>query len=117
MAIKKLIAQFYEAFSGDTAVFNCQVLNENGVAKDITGASARFVVSRQQGQTTPDIDVSVGTGIVITDATNGRMQITLSNNATAPLRGAYRFELQVTDIAGRVSTVAFGTITFIHDTA
>ena len=117
MAVKKLTPQRYELFSGDTGVFNVTVLDRNGVAQDITGATARFVISRRQGQAVPDYIATTSDDITITDATNGLLTVTVPATDTAPLHGAYRWELQLTDVAGRVSTVAYGTVTFITDTA
>ncbi len=116
MTVQRITKQQYELFSGDTGVFDVTVLDSNSQAKDITGATARFTASRRQGDT-PDIDLSTAAGIVITDATNGLLTITIPAATTAALHGAYRWELQITDVASRVSTVAYGTIVFITDTA
>jgi hypothetical protein len=115
--IQKLTPQRYELFSGNTGVFNVTVLDQDSVAQDITGASARFTVSRRAGDANPLIDLGVGTGIAITDATNGLVTITVPAADTEPLSGAYRWELEITDVAGRVATVAYGSITFITNTA
>jgi hypothetical protein len=116
MAVKKITAQNYEIFSGDTAVFNVVVYDENGAVKDITGATARFVMVRKIGQT-PVVDLTTAAGIVLTDPTNGALRITVQAGITAALSGSYRHELEVTDVAGRVSTVAFGTVAVKRDAA
>lgn len=116
MPITRLIAQNFESFSGDTAVFNMTVMDQDAVAKDITGASVRFVMARKPGHT-PLVDISTGAGITITDAVNGLLTITIPSAATEPLSGAYAYEVELTDVAGRVATVAFGSIAMRRDTA
>lgn len=116
MAITKIIAQNYELFSGDTAVFNVSVKDQDDIAKDITGASARFVMARNTGKT-PVVDITTGTGITITDSVNGLLTITVAAALTTALSGSYRYEVELTDVAGRVSTVAYGSIALMRDIA
>ena len=114
MTVQKIIAQNYQLFSGDTAVFKVTVKNQADQAQDITGATALFTIARRP-EDTPVVQLTTGTGITIDDAVTGKVTITVPSTDTDPLHGAYRWELQMTDAVGRVSTVAFGTVSFIID--
>jgi len=116
MSVQTIIAQNYELFSGDTAIYKVAVKDKDDAAQDITGATCRFVMSKRAGGT-PLVDLTNGTGITIDDATGGLLTITVPAADSIDLSGAYRWELQITDAAGRVSTVAFGTVTLRKDTA
>ena len=103
--------------AGDSPRLVFPVTDSAGVAVDLTGMTARWVLAPTRGAT-PVIDkTSGGGGVVITDAVNGRLRVELSPTETEPLRGRYFHELELTDSTGIVSTAAQGWIYIGPDTA
>ena len=97
-------------FSGNTRVLRVTVLDQDEVVVDITGATAEFIMAKRPGKSAV-VTKTVGSGIVITDATNGLLEITLEPADTETLSGTFHHELEVTDLGGRKTTVLFGTVT------
>ena len=60
-------------------------------------------------------DNAGGGGIAITDAANGKFQITLAPADTASLTGEFYHEAQVRDGTGNISTVLTGKLTIARD--
>ena len=103
--------------SGDSAHLVFTVTDGAGALVDLTGMTARWVLSPERGMA-PLIDkTSAGGGIVFVDAVNGQLRVELSASDTEPLHGTYYHELEVTDAAGHVSTAARGEIYIGEDTA
>ena len=57
---------------------------------------------------------SLGSGLTITNAASGVLQITLDAADTTNLGGHYRHELQITDASSNVNTVSTGLL-YIYD--
>jgi len=114
MAVTKLIAQMIELFSGDTKLINITVLDQDSVVVDLTGASVDFIIAKYPGHTAL-ITKTIGSGVVLTDAANGIMDVTLLPADTESLQGAYNFQCKVTDLSGRESTVLHGTVTILKN--
>lgn len=72
--------------------------------RNLTGYTMRMQVRQNPGQPTL-IDVATGSGITLTDPTNGVFRIVVSATATAALAfvGKAKYDLQVTDAGGAVS--------------
>lgn len=111
-----MVASNFDMFSGNTKVIKVVVRDQDDAIVDLSGATATFVLMRAPGQSAI-ISKTVGSGIVITDAVNGLLEITIDPADTEPLRGAHSHELEITDAGGRKSTVLFGTITIMVNTA
>ncbi len=110
MPKQTLIPSNFEMFSGNTKVLKVAVLDQDDVVVDLTGASADYAFSERPG--TPALFTkSVGSGIVITDDVNGLLEVTINPADTESLSGTFHHELEVTDAAGRKTTVLFGTAT------
>lgn len=116
MPIQRLIPTNIEMFSGNTKLLRVTVLDQDSVVVDLTGASATYVVTTRRGNV-PLISKTVGAGITITDAVNGVLEVTLAPADTEPLQGAHSHELKVTDAAGRQTTVLFGSLSILVNTA
>lgn len=114
MPVTKLTAQPFEMFSGDTKDLNVTVLNQDSAVVDLTGASVDFTISKKPGGAAL-VTKTVGSGIVLTDPTNGVMDITLNPADTVSLKGAYHYQCRVTDVSLRETTVLFGTATIRKD--
>lgn len=60
-------------------------------------------------------DNTGGGGVAITDAVNGKFQVTLAPADTAALSGDYYHEAQVRDGSGNISTVLTGKLAIVRD--
>ena len=106
-----IVATNFEMFSGDMRVLRVTVLDQDDVVIDLTGLSAAsFVIATRHGAS-PKVSYTLGAGIVVTDAVNGIMEVTILAVDSEPLRGAYAYELSITDASLRKTTVLFGGAT------
>ena len=111
MALNQLI----EFFSGNDVLLNYTVVDEAGVAKDLTGATAViFVIAKVQGDP-PLVSKSLGSGVVVTTPLQGKFTVTLVPADTEALKGLpkgkpYYHEARVTDAAGKKVTVTYGDL-------
>ena len=105
MPTNKLSAQNFEMFSGNTKPVAFDVIDHNDLAVDLTGASGSFAVAR----TSRGPALFTKSGSVPGSPTN-RIQFTIAPADTEALNGTFYYECEITDAAGRVSTIAFGTV-------
>lgn len=95
-----------EMFSGDTKTINVTVLDDAGAKKDLTSATITWKLFLRSDKVTAKISKTVGSGVTITDATNGVFQVALAAADTAELAaGDYIQECEVVDSALSKSTV------------
>ncbi len=113
-----------EMFSGDSKILRYTVKDGSGAVIDITGAAFRWGLfkldtdestptAKNSTVLTPPGEKTVGSGIVITDAANGVLEVTLDPADTAPLKGSFYHEIEM--ILTETSTVAFGQIDIKRD--
>ena len=100
-------------YQGDTFKFDLVLKDTNGVALDITGWTGLAQikkVSDSSAAETPTISVAVGT-------TDGKITASISNTGTSALQEAteYKYDIQLTDLAGNVRTFIGGVITITED--
>lgn len=112
----RITATNFEMFSGNTRILKVTVLDQDDAIVDLSGASADFALSKRPGSTAL-VTKSVGTGITITDAVAGELEVRLDPADTEPLAGGHYYELEVQDASGRRTTVLFGTIQIRKNTA
>ncbi len=73
----------------------------NSAIYDLTGASIWFTVKRLTSAADPaspsedGFQLTVGSGITITDAPNGAFQIVAGSAVTSLLSGSYRYDIQI----------------------
>lgn len=107
MSVESLIT----FFSGNDVLLKFTVADEDNppAAKNLTGATAIiFVIATAQG-VAATVTKSLGSGITLTDATNGKFEVILTKADTESLDTTHRWhEARVTDAAGNTVTVAFG---------
>jgi hypothetical protein len=106
--------QNFEIHAGDDLVIPVTVTDEAGQAVDLTGAAVGWQAARgtpQRFGTTPVVSKASGSGIAVTDPAGGVFEITLEAADTQGLRGAFYHEAEVTDAAGKKTTVMAGTMT------
>ena len=101
--------------SGDQLVLPITTRDNDGALVDLTGASARFAMARQERSTVLDIDSEASpptATVILTDAVNGLITVTMTDENTDVLEGDFYYECKVTDNAGQEVVVARGWISF-----
>jgi len=110
MAVTSLTPQNFEWFSGDDYLIEFTVTDEDGAAVDLTNASATWSMARRNTSSAL-LTKTLGSGINVTDAVNGVLQVSLDAADGASFEGDYYHELEVTLSGGAKRTVAYGTVT------
>jgi hypothetical protein len=110
MSAVKVVPSNFEMFSGDSKLLIVDTLDQADAVVDITGATISMVISKRVGSS-----VLVTKAGTITDGVNGVFQVDLAPADTASLNGVHYFEMQMTDVSARVSTVVFGSLTIKRD--
>ena len=90
------------------------VTDRAGVAVDLTGFTAgRFIVTAHVDIAPADAELTktLGSGLVITDAATGLITVTLTGANTGALRGAYYYQVNMTDASSKESHVLDGILT------
>ena len=102
--------------SGDDQIIEVTVKDESDVVVDLTGAAAIKwglydgpVLGVEQAVKT------VGSGVTIVDAANGRFDIAIDPADTSSLEGRFHHEAEITDSASKIRTVMVGTATIKRD--
>lgn len=104
----------FEMFQGDYKVFAGQVTDPAGSPVDLTGFTAvRWQMSKSASKRPPQLEKSIGDGVVITSAVDGEFEVTLDSADTEDLKGDFYHEVEVKDASGRPATVLSGTITIL----
>jgi hypothetical protein len=103
---------------GDTEHLRVTVTDADGDTVNLTGADAWFTVKRRVAD--PDdraaIALRMGAGIEVEDAPGGVLIVTLTATETDDMvPGVYRYDVQVRDANGRISTVADGRLVLRSD--
>lgn len=84
---------------------------------NITGWTLQFMVKKQYGDATAQITKTVGSGITITDATNGVFTVAIARADTSGLDpGVYVFDIQRTN-AGNQTVLTIGNLTLLPEVA
>ena len=111
----------HELVSGDTATpLLGQVVDDAGVARDISGCALRYVVYYSQAD---DADIlldksSAGGTVTILDATQGTFSVPFTADDTNAIGGrVFPHEVELTTIAGLVETVGVGPLKITRDFA
>ena len=104
--------QNFEMHQGDDKILVVTVYDNDDFENivNISGATIQFVIFKQ---TSGQIVVSKstgGSGIVLTDAPNGELEITLAGSDTASIYGTFLHECELTDATGNVSTIMTGYV-------
>lgn len=90
--------------SGDTKILNITAKTSSGTAINLTGVAIIWSLFPSTGGTAL-LTKSVGSGISITDPSNGVFQVTLNPTDTASLEGLYQHEAQITDVTNNIQTL------------
>jgi hypothetical protein len=81
----------------------------NSVPVNITGYSVTVKISAQKGQETPDIELTVGSGVTLIDAANGKFSLTVTDAQSLYLKGVYFYDVKMTSAGGQDDTILEGT--------
>lgn len=98
----------FTMFAGDTKVIPVTVIDEDGMAVNITGATFTWEAARTVDGTAA-ITKTVGAGIALTSPATGVFTITLDEADTDDLEGLYYHEAEMV-LAGDTSTVLTGNM-------
>lgn len=101
--------QHAEFVQGDTQYFDVSVVDSDGSAVDLTGASIKYTLEHRHSSITK----SVGNGITVTNATGGEFEIKLQSADTSSISGTGRHQVEITDSDGDVATVLGGVVRLI----
>lgn len=99
---------------GDALDINVSVENPDGTSKDLTSATAEWLLFENESDLDADAlltKTTGGGGISITDAANGKLTVSIDTNDTSSLVGQKHHRLRVTDSDGDRVTVFTGTFT------
>lgn len=101
-------------WSGDDKVITVTVYDNDDAIVNITSATITWQLSHNVSSAAL-ISKTVGSGISLSDPSNGQFTITLDPADTASLSGRYYHEAEITDIGGNVSTAMVGHATIKTD--
>ena len=108
----RLTPQNFEVVSGNDKQLNVTVIDQDGVAVDITGATIVWGVSLTDESKSRIFFYTSPANITITSATAGKFRINILDTDTEPLVPQdYFHEARMVDTAGLKTTVMRGTMT------
>lgn len=99
---------------GDSRQYIIDVVDEKGVAVDVTGALINFRLAKDK---TKPVDLLLvnGAQVGVVDGVLGQLSIRLTTADTDPLLGDYFYEIELMFPFGGNSTVLYGVHTFLQD--
>lgn len=103
--LKLKTGQNFFIMSGNSKNIEVTIKDKEGNAVDLTGATVKWLV---HSSGTQRVYKDTANGILITDAENGEILISLLSSDTSSLSGEYSHELKIIDSDGKASTVAVG---------
>lgn len=105
----------FDMYAGETLILSCRVVDRENRPVDITGASFRWEVQRDQlaGQSTSIMKTSAS-GIAVEDDEGGRFHIELAPGDTDGKSGAYYHECRMTDSLNHPTSIFAGRMTIIR---
>jgi len=112
----RLISQDFELFSGNHKTLHCTVLDEDGNAVDITGATIVWALANHENSKSRLITYTSPTNVTIVAPLLGTFDVSIQGPATEALKsGEYYHEARVTSSGGSVTTVIFGKVDLKHN--
>lgn len=102
----------FTMFSGEHRVLEIAIVDADGDAVDLTGATVEWRLARSARGTPVISKTTVDSGgVEITGAEAGLAEVTLVGADTEALEGDYYHEARVVDSGDRPATVLYGTAT------
>jgi hypothetical protein len=110
-----LVDQNIEFFAGNSYEINDMILKSDGSVKDITLAELKFVLFDNNINLVL-VTKTIGSGITLTDPTNGKCRVELLPEDTEDISPGdwYRYEIQVIDEFNKVSVVTTGAVSLLR---
>lgn len=112
----EIVSSVSKAYAqGDDLSLEFTVIDDDGNAVNITGATVRFQIFRRRGDT-PVIDTEVSpatASVTLTTPASGIFTVDIDGDDTESLLGTYAFECVLIDTSSKESTPTRGWITFI----
>ena len=99
--------QNVEIYQGDFRVLEILILDENDLPRDITNCTFIWNVYKPSADFIY-IEKTTASGIIITNASGGLIEITLNPEDTATMLGQYNHECELVDPNSRPFTVTTG---------
>ena len=111
------VSQNFSMFSGDDKLLRVTITDANNgdLPFNLTGTTSTIWKAGRTSSSAVKVTKTLGSGITITDAVNGILEITLTPADTAALQGDYYHELQIVDASGKKRTVLAGTASIDDD--
>lgn len=105
-----------DLFSGNDVLLHVTAVDadSNNAALDLSGVQdIIWALSKKVNGSAIITKSLVGTPslVTVTDAANGKIDITLSSDELEPLKGPYYHELRLTNADGKKVTLLFGAVT------
>lgn len=95
-----------EVYRGDSKTISIAIVDADGSAVDISGASAVFTARNRENDSTAIIEKS----LTITDAVNGKMRLDLTPTETTISTKSYPADIELTLSDGSVRTIRKSTL-------
>ena len=89
--------------AGDDTTLTITAKDKDGVVVDLSGATIVWGVKKRLDNASTEFTKSTGSGITITDATNGVFVVSIDAADTTNLSGYYFHESKITDVTSKVS--------------
>ncbi|PEL12651.1 hypothetical protein [Bacillus sp. AFS017336] len=100
------LKQNFSMYAGDSKEIVVSVVDENGVALPLSGATVKWILMNNSSSITKNTT----NGITLSGSD---IHIKLDPADTLTLTGLYEHEIELTDSLGNVSTVTKGTVNII----
>lgn len=97
--------------AGNDITLEFAVTDEDGNVANITGATPSFTVRRVGRDAVLSTEDATAIA-VITSAAGGLFRVSIDAADTTELIGTYRFQAEIEDASGDISTVSRGFVTF-----
>ncbi len=113
--------QDFEIYQGDSKNLEFETRDEDGQILDITSATINWSLARVEndGSFSVLVTLTVGDGVVLTDAAAGIFTVSMlpAHTQSLDIDDLYRHEAEITDTSGNVSTVSNGSVDILDDTS
>jgi len=111
--------QDFSMHSGDNRSLSVTITDQSQAVLDVSGAAITWALSRAvtdkvEPKGVAIVSKTVGSGITITDGSNGLVEVTIAEADTASLAGTYYHEMQMV-LSGNTSTIMYGTVIIKKD--
>ena len=108
-----MVTKDYNKYRGDDIVLKLTFTKDTGEPHDISGWTVFFTLKSNIDDS--DDDAKIIKSFVIIDGASGVIQFDLTHEETDELLGAYYYDIQYKDTAGKIGTIQAGEFYFKED--